>query len=419
MNYSRLAGTKLGRFELHDLLTDEGQIVATYRASQPALNRQVALQILNPNLERNDRYRQGFIASAEMMARLEHPNITPVHDYDTHDGLTFIVTRLMVGGSLRQHLNTPSVRNADVTDSSPGDRITLSLHEAANIVRQIGSALEYVHLQGLVHGDPSVANIVFDQGGNAYIADFHVAGFLNAGANVDGDMVGTPRYTAPEKWQNSKASPKTDQYALACIAYEMIAGYPPFEHENLVPLMLKHLNEPMPSPQTFRPEIPLAVNNVLNRALAKNPEDRYPTVMDFAREFEKAMLAVPKHLFISYSRHDKDYAQQVCDYLSHNGFEVWIDSKIEYGTTWFEEIDEAIKNCAAFVPVMTPESRNSDWVRKEILLAMDYKKPIFPLLLEGDRFPILVDIQFADVKGGMLPDVEFHRRLRRTVFGDA
>jgi serine/threonine protein kinase len=215
------------------------------------------------------------------------------------------------------------------------------------------------------------------------------------------------------------ASPYTDQYALACITYFVVTGKTPFSQASTLGALMKaHLEEMPPQPQHFNASIPLAVNDVLSRALAKQPGDRYPTVMDFAREFEKAVQAVPKHLFISYSRRDKDYAQQVCDYLSHNGFEVWIDSKIEYGTTWFEEIDDAIKNCAAFVPVMTPEARTSDWVRKEILLAMDYKKPIFPLLLEGDRFPILVDIQFADVKSGQMPDVEFHRRLRRTVFGD-
>jgi hypothetical protein len=140
--------------------------------------------------------------------------------------------------------------------------------------------------------------------------------------------------------------------------------------------------------------------------------------MDFAREFEKAIAAVPQQVFISYSRRDKNYAAQLREHLLHNGFNVWIDSQIEYGDTWFKEIDEAIKTCAAFVLLMTPDSYESEWVQKEILLAKRSKKQIFPLLLKGEEFGIVIDLQFADVRNGEMPDVNFHRRLSRAVFGD-
>jgi serine/threonine protein kinase len=395
MNYLQLEGMTLGRYELRQLIAEEARIVATYKAYQPMLKREVAVQVLNSALEG---MRQGFVRAAEIMADLEHSNIVPIHDFDTHDDLAYIVTRLLGGGSLRKRVEAGII----------------PLQETVAMVKQIGSALDYVHSRGMTHGDPSVANIVFDSWGSAYIADFHVAGLLS---NAQGAMVGTPAYTAGEKWTTGMATPFTDQYALAAIVYQMITGATPFEGE-MMAVMYKHTKEMPALPHTVNAELPPSVSDVLLHALAKAPEERYPSVMDFARDFEKASAAPPKHLFISYSRRDKPYAQGLTERLQQSSFNVWIDSQIEYGETWFKEIDEAIKTCAAFVLLMSPESYESEWVQKEILLAKRYKKPIFPLLLDGDEFPIVIDIQFADVRSGEMPDANFHRRLRRAVFGD-
>jgi serine/threonine protein kinase len=399
MNYMHLEGMTLGQYELRQLIGEEAHIVATYQAYQPSLKRQVAVQVLNPEYQSNETIRQGFIRAAEIMANLEHSNIVPIHDFAMHDDLAYIVTRLMTGGSLRKR-NEAGI---------------IPLQEAVAIVKQISSALEYVHSRGMAHGDPSVANIVFDSWGSAYIADFHVAGFMSQ--PNPGELTGTPAYTAPEKWMTGQVSPFTDQYALASIAYHMIAGTAAFVGEVVV-VMYKHGNETPTPPHTVNPDLPSAISDVLLRALAKNPAERYPTITDFSREFEKASAAQPKHLFISYSRRDKTYARHLTERLQQSGFNVWIDSQIEYGETWFREIDEAIKTCAAFVLLMTPDAYESEWVQKEILLAKRYRKPIFPLLLDGDEFPLVIDIQFADVKGGEMPDANFHRRLRRAVFGD-
>jgi serine/threonine protein kinase len=220
---------------------------------------------------------------------------------------------------------------------------------------------------------------------------------------------------APERWLERPVTPMSDQYALGAIAYHMLTGQHLFPTQSIGELAQHHMQM---LPPRLPAELPAAINDVLHRALAKQPEDRYPTSMDFAREFEKAVQNTPKHLFISYSRRDKDYAQQLTDHMASNGFEVWIDSQIDYGDAWFDEIEQAIKTCAAFLLVMTPESQNSEWVKKEILLAKRYKKPIFPLLLGGQEFGIVIDIQFADVQDHQMPDANFHRRLRRSVFGD-
>jgi serine/threonine protein kinase len=258
----------------------------------------------------------------------------------------------------------------------------------------------------------SRANILFDSWGNPYIGNLF---FANLKAVSDEGLAWS--YAAPERWQGEPATMVSDQYAFAVLVYYMLTGEKPFQGRGKN-LREQHLNEMPPLPQSYRPDIPTAVNEVLFRAMAKQAADRYATVADFAREFEKAVQAAPQHLFISYSRRDKTYTQQLSEHLSASGFNVWIDSQIEYGDTWFNEIDAAIKSCAAFLLVMSPEAYQSEWVQKEILLAKRYKKPIFPLLLQGEEFAIVIDIQFADVKDSSMPDANFHRRLRRAVFGD-
>ncbi|MBZ0285162.1 MAG: protein kinase [Anaerolineae bacterium] len=394
MDYKQLAGEQLGQYQLEELIHD-ASIVFVYRALQSNLRRKVAVQILKDIWTEKERYRQSFLQGAEIMAQLEHPNIVPIHDAGMQGHLTYAVTRLMPE-SLRNRLKQGVILPAEV----------------AAILRQVGNALDYVHSLGMVHGDPSIGNIMFDHWGSAYLADFILAGFLT---HSKGGINGTPWYMSPERWNEEKSTPASDQYALGAITYHMLTQQSPFTATNMVGLMQLHATASLPSlPQ----DIPNGVNEVLFRAMAKKAEDRYPTVMDFVREFEKAIADTPRHLFISYSRQDKGYAQQLSEHLQHNGFAVWIDSKIDYGDAWFDEIDDAVKTCAAFVLLMTPHAQQSEWVKKEILLAKRYKKPIFPVLLDGEEFPIVIDIQFADVRDGTMPAVDFHRRLRRAVFGD-
>jgi serine/threonine protein kinase len=341
-------------------------------------------------------YREAFMLEAQLLAKLEHPHIVPVHDYGSVDGYGFMVQRLITGGSLRSRIEDGA----------------LSFQESMVILRQLASALDYIHSQGIANGEITRSNILFDMWSNPYIVNFFYANL-----KLKEEMAFIGKYLAPERWQGEAPTPASDQYALGIVAYQMLANQKPFKGKG-AELAHMHQHETPPKLQEFRPDVPAALNDVLLRALAKKPEDRYPTVMDFARDFEKAVSAAPQSLFVSYSRQDKDYAQSLTERLQYSGFNVWIDSQIEYGDAWFRDIEQAIKTCAAFVLVMTPDSYESEWVQKEILLAKRYKKPIFPLLLKGEEFGIVIELQFADVREGQMPDVEFHRRLRRTVFGD-
>ena len=117
------------------------------------------------------------------------------------------------------------------------------------------------------------------------------------------------------------------------------------------------------------------------------------------------------HIFISYSRKDQTYATQLADDIRKHGFDVWIDDRIDYGERWFDEIEEAIDGCAAFVVIMSPASRKSKWVQREIMIADRDNKPLFPLLLKGREFGSLIDIQSVNVSGGRLPGPDFYERL--------
>jgi serine/threonine protein kinase len=391
-----LEGQTLGEYEVRARLA-LGSMSTVYEAYQHALDRLVALRVLNSKLAENPQYVKAFRHEAALLARLEHPHILPIHSYGQERGCYYMALRLMRGGSLK-----------DKVGSSGG----LPLPECSTLTRQMASALDFVHQQGLVNGELSRANILFDGWGNPYIGNLFFAGLT---ASEEERLAWS--YAAPERWHGAEATPASDQYAFGVVAYYMLAGEKPFQGRGNK-LREQHLSVPPPAPQTHRPDAPLAVNAVLNRALAKQASERYPTVMDFARAFEEALRATPQHVFISYSRRDKDYARRLADDLTGSSFKVWIDDQIDYGDAWFREIDKAINGCAAFVVIMTPDAYESEWVQKEILLAKRYKKPIFPLLLKGDEFAILIDIQFGDVKDGALPPADFYRRLRRAVYGE-
>jgi serine/threonine-protein kinase len=388
-----LAGTTLGQYELLELLEDN-TIIRTYRAVQQSLKRPVAVHVLNR--ERGDYavWREALVTGVGIAARFEHPNIVPVIDYGIHDGIDYVVLRLVEGGTLYKRL----------------EQGALGINEAAGVVRQIASALDYVHAQGHFHGDPAAVNIIFDTVGNAYIAEFYLAGLLHA--TYPGLVAGVLAYLAPERRDGQPPTPQTDQFALAGVAYHMLTGTLAWESRD----QPRHLAA-VPPLQQHRPDIPTAVNAVLWRALAFDPADRFPTVTEFARQFETALSSTPQHLFVSYSRKDGDFVAALKEHLLQNGLQVWIDNHIEHGDQWFNQINDAIRTCAAFLVVMSPDSEASEWVQKEVLLAKRYKKPIFPLLLRGDEFPLLIDLQFADVRGGEMPNPDFHRRVTRTIYG--
>lgn len=275
-----LSGRIIKDYHLQQLL-GEGGMGAVYQAIQMNLNRAVAVKILPSTLAQREDFIKRFTLEAETVAALEHPNIIPIYDYGFHEGIGYIVMRLLTGGTLADRL----MHYQEGLTSLP------SLPEIAELLKQLASGLDFTHAQGVLHRDIKPSNVMFDGHGNAMIVDFGLAKVvdLSGSLTMTGTVMGTPSYMAPEQWRSEKLSPATDQYAVGAVAYTLVTGQVPFEAATPFAIMYKHLNEEPTPPDLFRQNLPANVAVILGRAMAKLPEDRYPTITDFAADFEQAV----------------------------------------------------------------------------------------------------------------------------------
>ncbi len=277
MSVENLVGQTLGKYQLRQLL-GSGGMGAVYRAYQADLKREVAVKVLPASFAREPGYIERFNREAEIAASLEHAHIVPVYDYGTQNDISYVVMRYLRGGSLAERLQHQQ--------GGP------SLHDIARILHQIAAALDYAHSKQVIHRDIKANNIMFDELGDAYIVDFGIAKLLNATSALTGSGIamGTPPYMSPEQWRGENIGPSADQYAVGVLTYVMVTGGRlPFEADTPFAMMHKHLNETPTPPQTWRADLSVAVQATLNRAMAKDPADRYASVRDFARAFEDSL----------------------------------------------------------------------------------------------------------------------------------
>ncbi len=280
MSFENLSGQMLGPYELRELL-GQGGMGAVYRAMQANLKRDVAIKILPISLAQQSGYLERFNREAEIAAALQHPHIVPIIDYGMQRGISYVVMRYLSGGSLSQRINQRLSDNG----------LLPSLGEAAHMLIQLASALDYAHDQGVIHRDIKTSNIMFDNQGNAYVVDFGIAKLQGANQNLTstGVTLGTSAYMPPEQWQSKPLTPAADQYATAIVIYILLTGRVPYESDTPGGLMYKHFNEMPVPPQQFRADVPAGVGDVINHALAKRPEDRYPSMTAFANAFQTAI----------------------------------------------------------------------------------------------------------------------------------
>lgn len=280
MNYAY--PQNLGQYELRDLL-GEGGMAAVYRAYQPNLGREVAIKVLPAKLAAQPGYIERFNSEAKTAASLEHSHIVPVYDYGTQNGITYVVMRLLLGGSLEQRL----------AQSTEEDAPLPSLEEVSKLLNNVGDALDYAHRRGVIHRDVKPSNVMFDEQGSPFLVDFGIAKIINAttgrGMTASGMIAGTPFCMAPEQWRGDTLTGAVDQYAMGVLVYIMLTGHLPYQGETPFELMYKHLNDEVPVPREHRPELPDELDEIVKRALAKEPEDRFPTMRSFAKAFETAV----------------------------------------------------------------------------------------------------------------------------------
>jgi len=261
-----------------------GGMAVVFRAHDERLNRQVALKILAPAPADDEAFRSRFIRESQAAAAVDDPNIIPVYEAGEAGGVLFIAMRLVRGGNLKTLVDR---------------RGPLSPRRAEWIVSAVASALDTAHASGLVHRDVKPANILLDarpgRPDHVYLSDFGVskAALSSSGLTGSGQFLGTVDYAAPEQIHGHPVDGRTDQYALGCSAFELLAGRPPFFDKHWLAAVQAHLNQPAPALTSLRPELPAAVDGVFDRVLAKSPADRFETCQDFARALATALGVQP------------------------------------------------------------------------------------------------------------------------------
>jgi serine/threonine protein kinase len=261
-----------------------GGMAVVFRARDERLNRPVALKILVPGLASDPEFRRRFLAESRAAAAVDDPHIIPIHEAGEAEGALFIAMRFVQGGDLRHVLAREGAL-------PPG--------RAAEFLSPVASALDAAHAAGLVHRDVKPANILVDvrpgRPDHVFLSDFGVSKGATASVSLTGAGVflGTPDYSAPEQIQGQPVDGRADQYALACVAYQLLTGHVPFERDQAMAILLAHLSGPPPSLVARRPDLPVAADMVLTRALAKVPETRFGSCGEFAEALRAALGLAP------------------------------------------------------------------------------------------------------------------------------
>jgi len=261
-----------------------GGMGAVYLAEQPGLGREVAIKELIQSAIADPVALKRFMQEAQVMARASHPNLVQVHDLEQIGDANYIVLEFVRGKSLRDRLN----------------QSTLPLPQTFAIMHGVLQALDYAHKRAIVHRDMKPENVLISEEGDVKVADFGIARLMDdsgAGstATKTGTTVGTPQYMSPEQVASSKVDGRSDLYSAGIMFYELVVGQPPFtasEADGPFTLMAKHVQAPPKPPSVHRPGLDLGLEEVILKALAKRPEDRYQT----GQEFDDAMTRIADRL---------------------------------------------------------------------------------------------------------------------------
>jgi serine/threonine-protein kinase len=271
--------TIAGRYEVEELV-GHGGMSSVYKARDALLERHVALKILHEQYSSDEDFVERFKREARSVAQLQHPNIVTVIDRGEEDGRQFIVFEYIDGENLKEHV----VRQG-----------RLGVHEALEIALEVARGLAFAHDQGLIHRDVKPQNILLNGDGRAKVTDFGIARTLDVdGMTQTGTVLGTSNYIAPEQASGQRVDAHSDVYALGAVLYELLAGEVPFPGESFVVVAMKHVHEPAPNLLDVRGDVPVRVAAAVDRALEKDPEQRFPTMDAFAVELEACVAELDR-----------------------------------------------------------------------------------------------------------------------------
>ena len=265
-----------GRYELKDL-AGTGGMSSVYRARDSVLERTVAIKILHEHFSDDPEYVERFRREARALAQLNHPNIVTVIDRGEFEGRQFIVFEHVDGETLKSLV--------DREGPLPVDR-------ALALVHQVARGLAFAHEHGVVHRDVKPQNVLLDEDGVAKVTDFGIARSIDPSDELTetGALLGTSEYIAPEQASGQRVDERSDQYSLATVLYELLTGEPPYTGESFMAVALKHVREPVPSVRDRRPDVSPRLDAIVARAMAKRPEDRFPSTDALMAALEAARI---------------------------------------------------------------------------------------------------------------------------------
>ncbi|MCA9918734.1 MAG: serine/threonine protein kinase, partial [Anaerolineales bacterium] len=259
---------KIGRYEIVEEL-GKGEMASVYLARDPFIKREVAIKLLSYELTQDPLFLKFFHQEAEAIAALEHPAIVPIYDFGLHGVQPYIVMRYMPNGSLRSRLK----------------RRGLNRQELCDLMGRLAEGLDEAHRLGIVHRDVKPSNILFNQANDAFLTDFGLAKFTERKTGMTGMLlVGTPEYMSPEQAQRLQVDGRSDIYSLGVILYLILTGKHPFRSSSPTSTVSAHVHTPVPSVRSIIAELPEMWDEIIGRAMAKAPEDRYETPQAFARD---------------------------------------------------------------------------------------------------------------------------------------
>ena len=274
-------GTRIGGYEVESFL-GRGGMGVVYRARHTRLGRLVALKVLVPELAADETFRTRFVRESQMAASIDHPNVIPIYDADEIGGVLFLAMRYVEGTDLKVMIERDGA---------------LDLQTSLSVISQIAGALDAAHDLGLIHRDVKPANVLVERADDGdthiYLTDFGLTkhGSSRSGITKTGAFIGTIDYIAPEQIEGNPVDARTDVYALGCVLYECLTGDVPFKKDADVAVMYAHMMDPRPKATDSKPELPPAVDVVLARAMARQPEDRYPSAGALADDLQASLGA--------------------------------------------------------------------------------------------------------------------------------
>jgi serine/threonine protein kinase len=259
---SGLIGHSLGHYRLVEEV-GRGGMATVCRAIDTRSNIEVAIKVLSPTISGDNRFVRRFKREGSLLAGLKHPNIVPILGYGDSKGMAYMVMPFIKGDSLQDRLEHGKI----------------SKKERERWIQQIADALMFAHQRGIIHRDVKPSNVMIDKSGNALLSDFGLAREVEGSNTLTGSMLlGTPAYMAPEQGRGDLVDARSDQYSFGVILYQLLTGKLPFEADSPMGTVLKHIQEPVPRPTRYVSDMSPALERVILKCLAKDPEYRYPSV---------------------------------------------------------------------------------------------------------------------------------------------